>query len=98
MFDVVVGWIESTGYLGILVLMLGENAFPPLPSEVIMPLAGYQAARGDLHIVGVIAVGTAGSVLGALFWYVGARIGMGRLRRWTGRHGRWLTLCPPARA
>lgn len=95
MFDVVVGWIESSGYLGILLLMLGENAFPPLPSEVIMPLAGYQAARGDLHIAGVIAAGTAGSVLGALVWYyVGAWVGMDRLRCWTGRHGRWLTLSP----
>lgn len=95
MFDLVTRWIESSGYLGVALLMLGENVFPPLPSELIMPLAGYQAARGNLHIAGVIGAGTAGSVLGALGWYyVGLWVGMERLRRWTARHGRWLTLSP----
>jgi membrane protein DedA with SNARE-associated domain len=66
-----------------------------VPSELIMPLAGFSAARGELSIVGVLLAGTIGSVAGALFWYeVGRRIGVDRLRRWAGSHGRWLTLSP----
>jgi membrane protein DedA with SNARE-associated domain len=55
----------STGYFGILLLMCVENVFPPIPSEVIMPLAGYMAAQGKLSLSGIIVAGMAGSVLGA---------------------------------
>lgn len=73
--------------------MLLENAFPPIPSELIMPFAGYVAARGDLHPAGVVAAGSAGSLLGALAWYaVGYWVGIDRLKRFAKRHGRWLTL------
>ena len=76
-------------------LMFLENLFPPIPSEVVMPLSGYTAARGGLSIVGVIVAGTAGSVLGAVFWYYVARwLGEARLKGWTRRHGRWITLGP----
>lgn len=93
MFDSIVGMIEQSGYLGILFLMLLENIFPPIPSEVIMPLAGFTAARGDLNIYLVVVSGTLGSVLGALPWYyAGAKLGEARLRRLAERHGRWLTL------
>ncbi|MDX6749634.1 DedA family protein [Geminicoccaceae bacterium 1502E] len=95
MFDWITGFVEQSGYLGIAFLMLAENVFPPVPSELIMPLAGYTAASGELNMAGVVAAGTAGSLAGALFWYyVGLKIGMERLRRWAGRHGRWLTLHP----
>ena len=69
MFDWIVGWVESGGYLAIALLMLVENVFPPIPSELIMPLAGFAAAKGTLNIVGVVAAGTAGSLAGALFWF-----------------------------
>src|SRR3546814_11839003 len=60
-----------------------------------MPLAGFAAARGDLNIILVVASGAAGSLLGAVFWYaVGCWLGSERLKRWAGRHGRWLTLAP----
>lgn len=95
MFDWIVQLVAQTGYLGIALLMLAENVFPPVPSELIMPLAGFSAARGDLGLLGVIVAGTAGSVAGALFWYaIGKSVGIERLRRWTGRHGRWLTMSP----
>lgn len=75
--------------------MFLENVFPPIPSEVIMPAAGFAAGQGRLSLIGVIVAGTVGSVAGALFWYyVGKWIGADRLRRWAGRHGRWLTLAP----
>lgn len=87
--------IESTGYAGVIFLMFFENLFPPIPSEVVMPLAGYTASQGQLSIVGVIVAGTAGSVLGAVFWYYVARwLGEERLKRWSRRHGRWITLGP----
>lgn len=85
--------IEQLGYLGIAVLMLAETVFPPLPSEVIMPLAGLRASRGALSLPGVIAAGASGAMAGNLAWYLAARaIGVDRLHCLVERHGRWLTL------
>lgn len=95
MFDWIVGFVQSSGYIGIALLMLAENVFPPIPSELIMPLAGFSAARGELGIVWAVLAGSAGSLAGAVFWYyVGRWVGGDRLRAWAGRHGRWLTLSP----
>ena len=95
MFDWVTGLVGQTGYLGIAFLMLAENVFPPIPSELIMPLAGFTAARGELNIVGVVVAGTAGSIAGALLWYyVGRWVGCERLERNAARYGRWLTIAP----
>jgi membrane protein DedA with SNARE-associated domain len=95
MFDWVVTLLENGGYIGIFLLMLAENLFPPIPSELVMPLAGFLAAQGALSLPPSIVVGTAGSVVGALFWYwVGLRFGEERLRRLAGRYGRWLTVSP----
>jgi membrane protein DedA with SNARE-associated domain len=94
-FDWVSSAITSTGYVGIALLMFLENIFPPIPSEVIMPLAGYTAARGELSFVGTVVAGTVGSLVGAYMWYaIGRRLGPGRIRRFAARHGRWLTLAP----
>lgn len=95
MFEWIVDVLAQAGYLGVALLMLAENLFPPIPSELIMPLAGFVAARGDLSLLGVIAAGTFGSVLGALPWYwAGRKFGAERLKRLAGRHGRWLTISP----
>lgn len=95
MFDRIMQFIEATGYGGIVALMFLENIFPPIPSELIMPLAGFEAARGTRSLPLVIAAGSCGSLLGALFWYeVARRVGAARLRTWAGRHGRWLTMKP----
>jgi membrane protein DedA with SNARE-associated domain len=95
MFDWITGFVVRSGYVGVLLLMLAENVVPPIPSELIMPLAGFTAARGQLSLVLVILAGTAGSLLGAVLWYyVGRRLGSERLKRLTARHGRWLTLSP----
>lgn len=89
----VIGFISSTGYWGIVLLMFVENVFPPIPSEVIMPLAGYMIVQGKLTFLGITAAGMAGSVLGALpFYYAGRRLGKDRVRRYADLHGRWLTV------
>lgn len=95
LFDTIVDIVSQSGYLGIFLLMLAENVFPPIPSELIMPLAGFVAANGDLHIVPVILVGTAGSVVGALPWYyAGMLFGRDRIKWIAGKHGRWITVSP----
>jgi membrane protein DedA with SNARE-associated domain len=53
MIERIVEFLESAGYGGILLLMVVENVFPPLPSELVMPFAGFAAARGDLNGIGV---------------------------------------------
>ncbi|MEW6422818.1 MAG: DedA family protein [Deinococcota bacterium] len=93
MADWVQNLMDSLGYLGILLLMIVENLFPPIPSELIMPSAGFAASRGDLNLLLVIAVGTLGSVLGTLpLYYLGRAFGEERLVQWAERYGRWLTL------
>lgn len=95
MFDWITDVVDRTGYVGVFLLMLVENVFPPIPSELIMPLAGFTAAQGKLNAVLVVLAGTAGSLIGALFWYcVGRWLGRERLKRFAARHGRWLTLTP----
>ena len=85
--------MEATGVFGIALLMLLENLFPPIPSELIMPLAGYHAAQGEASILLVIIAGTIGSLAGAFFWYaIGRWVGEERLKRLADRHGRWLTM------
>ncbi|WP_119155967.1 DedA family protein [Caldimonas tepidiphila] len=93
MAEWIIGFISQHGYLGIAALMLLENVFPPIPSELIMPFAGFVAARGELHPAGVVLAGLAGSLAGTLPWYwAGRRIGSERLERWARRHGRWLAV------
>ena len=90
-------WIADTmnalGYWGVGLLMLLENVFPPIPSELIMPLAGFAAAGGHLTLWGVILAGTIGSVLGQFpLYYLGRAVGQERLHRWADRYGKWITV------
>ena len=81
------------GAFGIALLMFLENVFPPIPSELIMPLAGYTAAQGEANIVLVIIAGAIGSLAGAFFWYqIGYWVGEERLKRLADRYGRWMTV------
>lgn len=90
-------WIITTisdwGYVGIFVLMFVENVFPPIPSELIMPFAGYAAADGRLGFWGVMIAGTAGSLAGTSVWYLAARmLGIERFRRLCNFFGRFATI------
>jgi membrane protein DedA with SNARE-associated domain len=92
-----VEWITNTmnalGYWGIGLLMFLENLFPPIPSELIMPLAGFTVAQGKMNFQYAVLAGVVGTVLGALPWYYAGRlVGEERLRSLADRYGKWLGL------
>jgi membrane protein DedA with SNARE-associated domain len=73
--------------------MLLETVFPPIPSEVIMTVAGVSAARGNMTLGGVVASGTAGAMLGNWLWYwLAIKFGEKRLHIFIDKYSRWLTL------
>lgn len=77
----VTGLVERLGGPGAGLAVALENLFPPIPSEVILPLAGFTASQGRMSLAGAIAWTTLGSVLGALaLYYVGAALGRDRMR------------------
>ena len=79
--DWAVSLMEIIGPIGAGVAIALENLFPPLPSEVILPMAGLAASRGSFSLVEALAWTTAGSVIGALLLYgLGVWLGLGRLR------------------
>jgi membrane protein DedA with SNARE-associated domain len=91
------GWmvklVGAMNYWGVALLMAIENVVLPLPSELIMPLAGFQTVGGRMTLWGVTLAGTIGSVVGALPIYLVARaVGEERLEGWVERHGKWLLL------
>ena len=85
--------VTSLSYWGVAILMAVENIVLPIPSELIMPLAGFRTERDQMTLLGVILAGTAGSVLGALpLYYAGYALGEDRLRKWIERYGKWVLL------
>lgn len=95
MFEWMTDWIDEGSYPAIALLMFAENVFPPIPSELIMPLAGYAASQGKLTLTGIVLAGWAGSLAGALLWYgFGCWLGCDRIRLFAARHGAWLTMSP----
>ena len=93
MGDWIIRLIDQSGYLGVGFLMFLETIFPPIPSELIMPLGGVAAAQGRMSLPLAISAGTAGAMLGNTVWYLAARaLGHDRLQPIIRRHGKWLTL------
>ncbi len=91
------GWVlsimEKLGYLGIAFLMFLDNIFPPIPSEIIMPSAGYTAAKGELTLIGVIIAGSIGSLLAAaLLYWIGRKIPQHHLFTLVERYGKYLRI------
>lgn len=95
MQDWVVNVVRDLGAVGIGLLMFAENVFPPLPSEVIMPLAGYLSTRQQVSFSGAVLAGSLGSLAGSTIWYwVGRRLTRDQLCTLVQRHGVWLALTP----
>lgn len=87
----IINTIASLSYVGIAFLMFLENLFPPIPSELIMPFAGFTASQGKLNLLYVFIAGLIGSVLGALIWYYpGKLLNEERLKALADKHGKWL--------
>jgi membrane protein DedA with SNARE-associated domain len=83
------------GYAAIFAAMFLENLFPPIPSELIMPLGGFYVQQGQLSLIPVVLAGLLGTVLGALPWYgVGRLVNEERIEHWLSRHGRWIGISP----
>ncbi|MBX7265416.1 DedA family protein [Micromonospora sp. Llam7] len=80
------GVIEASGAVGVALLVALESIVPPIPSEIVLALAGYLAGEGRFNVVVVTVAATVGSVLGALVLYwLGAVVGEDRLKRWLDR-------------
>ncbi|MFM2234485.1 MAG: hypothetical protein RL296_144 [Actinomycetota bacterium] len=85
--------IEQLGYLGVALLVVLENVFPPIPSEIVLPFAGFVAQQGSDSVVLMILAATVGSVIGALIMYwIAAIIGDDRLHAFTRRFGKWIQI------
>lgn len=93
MEDWIIRLVEWGHYWGVALLMLLETVFPPIPSEIIMTVAGVSSARGNMNLAGTIAAGTAGAMLGNWIWYwVAIKFGEARMNVFIDRYSRWLTL------
>lgn len=93
MVDLIAHMIAQLGYWGIFVVMFVETIFPPIPSELVLPLAGYSAYRGELNVFGVITAGTLGSLAGAgCFYALGRSLQSHKIEAWVVRYGKWLGL------
>lgn len=93
MNDWMVRLIDAGGYWGIGLLMVLENVFPPIPSELIMGIGGIRVGQGRMEMLPLLIAGTIGSTVGNYVWYLAGRwLGFARLKPLIERHGRWLTL------
>lgn len=93
MQETIINIITSLGYRGIGLLMFAENLFPPIPSELIMPLAGFTVAQGKMNFALAVLAGVMGTIFGALPWYyVGRIVGEQRIKRLADKYGKWITV------
>lgn len=87
--------VTAFGYVGVFFLMLAENLFPPIPSEVIVPVAGLAVGAGTLGLAGVVLAALAGTLIGNLPWFFLARLlGRSRFVALVARFGRWAAVKP----
>lgn len=88
--DWVVDVIETIGYLGVALLVAVENVFPPIPSEIVLPAAGFTAGQGKANVIGMVAAATVGSLVGAWILYgISAAIGPVRIHAFVVNYGKW---------
>lgn len=93
MFQTILAAVNKGGYVGIFCLMFLENVFPPIPSELIMPLGGFLSQQQKLDFWLVVLVGTLGSTAGQLaLYYLGRAVGEEKLKKWADEHGHWMAV------
>ncbi|AAQ00829.1 MULTISPECIES: DedA family protein [Prochlorococcus] len=96
--DLIGAAVESNqwfGYGAILIAMFLENLFPPIPSEIIMPLGGFYVYQGQLHFLPVVFAGLIGTLLGALPWYgIGRLVNEEKLENWLRKYGNYFGISP----
>lgn len=81
--DWAVSIMNKVGEPGVALIIALENLFPPIPSEAVLPLAGFSASKGDLNLILVIVWATVGSLVGAvILYYIGLALGRERIREW----------------
>jgi len=86
-------FVESAGYIGVFLMIVLENVFPPIPSEAILPLAGFLAGEGRFWLPAVILAATLGAVAGALILYYAAFwFGDARVRWLINKYGKWFAV------
>ena len=86
-------WMSQFGYFGVFLLILLENIFPPIPSEVILTLGGFMTTTTTMTKFGVIIASTLGSVIGAAILYgIGTLLDVERLEKIVGKYGKYLRL------
>lgn len=93
MADAILAFITEQGYLGVFVLMVAENLFPPIPSEVILPFIGHLAATGELALIPALIVATLGAVFGTSLWFLlGWLVPVAVLERFFTRFGGYVAI------
>ncbi len=91
--DWVISVVEALGYVGVALLVTIENVFPPIPSELVLALAGFVASRGEASLLGMIVAATVGSLIGAWILYGVAYVfGPEPVRALVRRFGRWVRI------
>jgi len=91
--DWIISFMSQYGYLSIFLLIILENVFPPIPSEIILPFSGFMTTYTYLNVAGMVGYATIGSVVGAVILYgLGHLLDVQRLERLVSRFGRYLML------
>ncbi|AYA77690.1 DedA family protein [Bacillus sp. Y1] len=85
--------IENYGYLGVFLIIVIENVFPPIPSELVLPFSGFMTTKTELSVAMMIVASTAGSVVGGtILYYIGTILDVERLEKIVDRWGKYLQL------
>ena len=93
MFAWVTEMVAAGGLMGVFALMVLENLFPPIPSELIMAASGFAAARGQMSLPWLIVFAVAGTLVGNIVWYeLGRWLGVERFRPLVARFGKWFAV------
>lgn len=93
MSDAILSFISGQGYVAIVILMIAENIFPPIPSEVILPFIGHLVATGELSFIPAIVAATLGALIGTSFWFaIGWLVPTPTLERFFARYGGYVAI------